>query len=160
MGQGVVETAIQAVVAAVGPGAISLANGYNTDVAYLSRHIINMGRLDDAQVPAVFVTRPDAVSPIENREGYCRQNLRLEVYGYLRSDGEDPDAYQMATKAENFLSDLKSALTRDDTFGGTNKTFIHASKILEDASDAGWDRRSARVAVAVELILFYTATAP
>lgn len=137
---------------------ITQANGYNTNVALVSRHWRDPeGALQSTNLPAIFVMRAlGRPNPIEwCDENFMRQRLSVQVLGYVGATGLSADDDDLATRAERLLSDLKQLQMDDPTYGLGPRGLIRNSHMTEDLNDAGWDAGGALVGIAVELSLYY-----
>jgi len=157
---GTVEKAIQAVATAY--EMLRVENGYRYDVVKVYRHTMSEETLDDLESPAIFVVRPEAQtgSIVWQDERAYLETLRLDVVGYLRAEGENPEDEGLATKAEAFLSDMKKLAMVDSQFGLGPSGEIKNSRIVADGNDAAWDSGGATVGMGIELTVFWDGTNP
>lgn len=156
---GVMERAMQAILDA--HKVIRVTNGYNSDVAYFSRHVRNPMSLTVEKTPAIMVARnPNFRGEIKTmgRDEYG-QKVRVEIVGVVRGpDGVDPDEYGLATRAEALLSDIKALHLADATYG--LREAIGTSYIVDDYNDVGWEVPGALVAIGIEALITWEGSGP
>lgn len=151
--QGQVETGIAAV--AAGYAALTVANGYSVDVRYVGRHLIAPASLKPSQKPAVFVV-PNHNRPSDLEAGgtVYRELVHLEVIGYRPSPARNPDDFGLATRAQEFLSDLRLLAAKDPTFG---TQVVRDSIIKAGVVGAAWDRSGLWVSIGLDLRIYWDA---
>ncbi len=157
---GTIERAIEAV--AVAYKGLRRANGYKHTVVEVRRHLVDVDALDKIETPAVFVIRPEGTSGViewQDERGY-KESIRIDVLGFIRGGGENPENERLASFAEGLLSDLKKLQMADPQFGTAATGEIKNSKIVADSNDAGWDSSGAVVGIGVEMIVLFDGTNP
>jgi hypothetical protein len=147
-----IETGIADVVTAY--KALKTKDGYAFDIKSVKRHYVDPDSLQSTEVPVLFVIRPlGATGEMEwIDDGAYRQKVRIQVIGYIRGKGRNPEKEAIATQAEKLLSDMKRLQMADVTFGST---VIHESILKSDSNDAGFDQEAAEVGLGIDLILYF-----
>ena len=156
---GVVEVAINRVVDAF--ETIRVENGFRFDVVKVWRHLLDPESLDEIDTPCLFVVRPEGTTGTVEwyDERHYKEVLRLDVLGYLKSDGQDAEDMGLATQAEALLSDMKKLAMLDPKFGAPSSSSLDVgiknSKIVADSNDAAFDSTGAVVGIALEVIVYW-----
>jgi len=98
---------------------ISVANGYNLDVAKVSRDIVHPNRLSDSDIPAIFITGVRAI-PAHMSYQKIRTQLLPVVTFYVSAATNEV----AATLLEKLIQDIRKVLYVDITRGGNAETSL------------------------------------
>lgn len=111
---------------------ITVAGGYNTNVATVKRGLRALDSLADSELPALFVGKT-----VEKRENITRNQYKsiitVFIVGYVKS----PDGVSDAQGAlDDMIADVTHAMETDRTLGGNSK-WLEVKNVVSDDGDLG-----------------------
>lgn len=164
---GTLESAIAGIAAA--HLSIKVANGYATDVKFVTRHYREPELFESSQLPAVMVYRtPGTAGKVRGMDrGLYEEELTLSVMGVIEGTGQNPDDAALATLAEAFLADLKilqdaasSAAGAPIVPGTYGVPDVKSGNVVSDYNDVNYMMQRAFLGIGLTIKVAYNALRP
>lgn len=107
---------------------ISIANGYNTDVRYVSENLAVPSELSVSKFPALFAIDADEIFEGKNQ---ITSKLEIIINGYIKYSGDKNE------KLDNLIDDVTKAVLSDRKRG----CLANDTNILSITTDKGTDKK-------------------
>jgi hypothetical protein len=113
---------------------ITVAAGYNTDIAAVYRHAMSQNELDSSVCPAVSIVDDGAERPEGNVGANWWVTATITLEGVVRHSSNSPTGAELSEMFNDFLADVRKCIHATDL--GANVLYARPGELRAITGDA------------------------